>query len=211
MVLTSTSGGPTSTAIWSTMLLATAGSVASPASYRTPSGNSFSRSSLRSTPTTVNPAAASFCAVARPSSPPAPTTIATRPLIQPPPSQRRSRVPSRCSFPSRVDLGAGAEVEADRLEDGEGGAGGERGHVGRRQNAGVLGDDRRGGVRGDGVEVAVHRGPGVRPVLAEVGGGVDRGQRGVHALDDVGDVLLVQDEVVAGAEPAEMTADVVLP
>jgi hypothetical protein len=58
---------------------------------RVSSGNSFSASSLRSTPTTVNPAAASFCAVARPSSPPAPTTIATRPLIPPPPSQRRIR------------------------------------------------------------------------------------------------------------------------
>src|SRR2546421_202366 len=34
MVLTSTSGGPASTAIWSTRRLATAGSVASPAAYR---------------------------------------------------------------------------------------------------------------------------------------------------------------------------------
>ena len=40
-----------------------------------PSGSSFSLSSLRSTPTTVNPAAASFSAVERPSSPPAPVTI----------------------------------------------------------------------------------------------------------------------------------------
>jgi hypothetical protein len=56
-------------------------SVASPTSYRMPSGNSFSPSSLRSTPTTVNPAVASFCTVTRPNSPPAPTTIATRALI----------------------------------------------------------------------------------------------------------------------------------
>src|SRR5436190_12129661 len=65
-----------------------------------PSGSSFNASSLRSTPTTVNPAAASFCAVARPSSPPAPTTIATRSLIPPPPWNRRKRVPCRFFFPS---------------------------------------------------------------------------------------------------------------
>jgi hypothetical protein len=33
----------------------------------------------------------------------------------------------------------------------------------------------------------------------------------VRAVDDVGDVLLVQDQVVTGAEPAEMTADELLP
>src|SRR5258707_6469476 len=39
-------------------------------------------------------------------------------------------------FVSRVNLGAVAEVEADRLHDPEGCARGE--HVGRRQHAGVL-------------------------------------------------------------------------
>ncbi len=77
MVFTSTSGGPTSAAIRFTTLRAAAGSVGSAASRRMPSGRSFSPSSLRSTPTTVNPAAASFSAVARPSSPPAPVTIAS--------------------------------------------------------------------------------------------------------------------------------------
>src|SRR2546430_13355840 len=46
--------------------------------------------------------------------------------------------------PSRVDLGADAEVEADRLEDDERGAG--RIDVGGGQDAGVLLDNRRGRV-----------------------------------------------------------------
>jgi hypothetical protein len=81
IVFTSTSGGPTSAAIRSTTPRAAAGSTASATSRRMPSGSSFIASSLRSTPATVNPAAASFSAVTRPRSPPAPTTIATRSLI----------------------------------------------------------------------------------------------------------------------------------
>jgi hypothetical protein len=46
-----------------------------------PSGSSFSPCSFLSIPVTAYPAAASFCAVARPSSPPAPVTIATRSLM----------------------------------------------------------------------------------------------------------------------------------
>ena len=85
MVFTSTWGGPTWAAIRSTTLRAAAGSVGSAVSRQMPSGRSFSPASLRSTPATVNPAAASFSVVARPSSPPAPTTIATRSLLMPPP------------------------------------------------------------------------------------------------------------------------------
>src|SRR6266567_2295460 len=106
MVFTSTSGGPTSAAIRSTTLRAAAGSAGSAVSRRMPSGSSFSPSSLRSTPITVNPAAASFSAVARPSSPPAPTTIATRSLMPPPPpwKRRRKRMTRRFSFRSRTGL-----------------------------------------------------------------------------------------------------------
>ena len=75
MVLTSTSGGPAAVAIRSMRLLAMTGSVVSPTSRRMPSGSSFSPCSLRSTPATVYPAPARALAVARPSSPPAPTTI----------------------------------------------------------------------------------------------------------------------------------------
>ena len=62
-MFTSTSGGPTSAAIRSTTFRAESGSIGSAASRRMPSGSSLSPSSLRSTPTTVNPAAASFSAV----------------------------------------------------------------------------------------------------------------------------------------------------
>jgi hypothetical protein len=91
MVFTSTSGGPTSAAIRSTALRAAAGSVGSAASRRMPSGSSFNASWFRSTSATVNPAAASFSAVARPSSPPAPATIAARSLMSPPPRKRRRK------------------------------------------------------------------------------------------------------------------------
>jgi Antibiotic biosynthesis monooxygenase len=81
MVFTGTSGGPTSSAIVSTTARATSGSVGSATSRPTPSGSSFSLLSLRSTPTTVKPRSARISAVARPSSPPAPATIARRPSL----------------------------------------------------------------------------------------------------------------------------------
>src|SRR6202166_119107 len=79
MVLTNTSGGPTSWAIRSTSGAAAFGSVASTSSRAMPSGSPSKPGSFRSTATTVMPRSASLTAVARPSSPPAPTTIATRP------------------------------------------------------------------------------------------------------------------------------------
>ena len=91
MVFTSTSGGPTSAAIRLTTLRAAAGSVGLATSRRMLSGSSFSASSFRSTRTIVNPAAGSFSAVAGPSSPPAPATIATCSLMPPPPWKRRRK------------------------------------------------------------------------------------------------------------------------
>src|SRR5215218_6123808 len=108
-----------------------------------------------------------------------------------------------------VHLGAVAEVEADRLHDPERRALGE--HVGCREHAGVLLDDRGCGDGRDLVQIALHRCPAVRAVLHEVRRGVDRVDRLPRALGDVGHVLLMQPHVVAGAEPAEMTADEVLP
>jgi hypothetical protein len=64
MVFTSTSGGPTSPAIRSTRLFAAAGSVASATSGRTLPEKSPNPRSLRSTATTVRPAAARVTAVA---------------------------------------------------------------------------------------------------------------------------------------------------
>ena len=61
------------------------------------------------------------------------------------------------------------------------------------------------------VEVALHRRPHVLAVLHEVGRRVDGVDRLPRALGDVGHVLLVQRHVVAGAEPAEVAADEVLP
>ena len=86
VVFTSTSGGPTSAAIRSTTLPAAAGSAGLATSRRMLSGSSFSAPSFRSTPAIVNPAAGSFSAVARPSSPPAPATCS---LMPPPPWKRR--------------------------------------------------------------------------------------------------------------------------
>src|SRR5215469_2592010 len=130
MVFTSTSGGPTSAAIRSTTLRAAAGSVGSAASRRMPSGSSFSASSLRSTSTAVNPAAASFPAAARPSSPPAPTTMATRSLMRF--SFRSMNGPGRSgrvqlrhregdkSSPDSGDLPAIYTGYADRVPGGDG-------------------------------------------------------------------------------------------
>ncbi len=113
IVFTRTSGGPASAAILSMRLLAAAGSTASPASRRMPSGSCFSPSSLRSTPTTVYPAAARAFAVARPSSPPAPTTIATRSLMTPPPGRERPRNKTTYRFSFRLWLDLVTPVVTD--------------------------------------------------------------------------------------------------
>src|SRR6266542_3804723 len=115
------------------------------------------------------------------------------------------------AFWSGVDWRAGPKVEAERLHDGERGGPGEDLDVGGGQHAGVLGDDRRGGAVGDGVQVGFDPGPGVLPVPHVKGHRVDGGQRLLRAGFDVGDVLLVHVDVVAGGEPAEVPADEVLP
>src|SRR6266496_3717769 len=79
------------------------------------------------------------------------------------------------------------------------------------QHAGVVRDDGRGGAAGDGAEVGFHPGPGVLPVVHVIGRRVDRGQRLPGARFDVGDVLLVHCDVLAGGEPAEVPADEVGP
>src|SRR6266516_5575059 len=112
---------------------------------------------------------------------------------------------------SGVDGSAVAAVQAVRLHDLERRGGGEDLDVGGGEHAGVLGDDGRGRALGDGVEVAFDPGPGVLPARHVVGHRVDRGQRLARAGVDVGDVLLVHRDVVAGGEPAQVPADQVGP
>src|SRR5712671_5001605 len=111
----------------------------------------------------------------------------------------------------RLSCRAGPAVQAQRLHDGERGGPGEDLDVRGGQHAGVLGDDGRSRALGDFVEVALNPSPGVLPVLHEVGYRVDRGQRLLRAGFDVGDVLLVHRDVLAGGEPAEVPADEVGP
>src|SRR3984885_11242265 len=134
----------------------------------------------------------------------------------PPTTSRRSwprSVPStRRGLPdisSRVDLRADAEVEADRFEDDERGAGGV--DVGGGEDAGVLLDDRRGRVVDLCVLVGLDPGPGVVAVFGEERGRIDRDQGLLDAVDEVVHVLLVDDYVAAVAEPAHVAADEVLP
>src|SRR5215813_2935622 len=114
---------------------------------------------------------------------------------------------------SGVEWSADAEpgVEAQRLHDLEGGGVGELLDVGGGQHAGVFGDDGRGRAFGDGVQVGFDPGPGVLPGRYVEGDRVDRGQRLPRARLDVGDVLLVHRDVVAGGEPAEGPATALTP
>ena len=108
-----------------------------------------------------------------------------------------------------MHLAADAEIESDRFEQPERRVRGK--HVGRPQHSRVLLDDRcRRGVR-DLVEVTLDCRPHVRTVLLEVPRGVDRRERIACVFGDVGDVLLMQLDVVARPEPADVTADQVRP
>src|SRR5882757_166252 len=187
----------------------------------------FPATSARSTSTTRgagNPAAASaraFAAIAIPFGPaPKTASVATWrgyppgsrpfPLTSPPVGWPRAGPrPGPLRLPVRVDLRADAEVEADRFEEDERGAGGV--DVGGGEDAGVLFDDRRGRVVDLCILVGLDRGPGVVAVFGEERGRIDRDQGLLHAIDEVGHVLLVDDHVAAVAEPAHVAADEVLP
>src|SRR6202043_2434579 len=110
---------------------------------------------------------------------------------------------------SGMDLGGEPQVKTNGLHDPEGGARGE--HVRGGEHPGVLLDDGgRGRVRA-GVDVSLDGGPGVLPVLHEERSWIDGGKRLSDTGVDVGHVLLVQRDVIAGAKPAKVAADVVLP
>ena len=122
---------------------------------------------------------------------------------------RRQQVAADRVAKSWVHPRAVAEVEADRLHHLERGAGGE--DVGGREHARVLLDHRCGCGGRALVQAALERGPGVVAVLHEVGRRVDGVERLPGAGGDVRHVLLVQGDVLAGAEPAQVAADEVLP
>src|SRR5256712_5824560 len=102
-----------------------------------------------------------------------------------------------------------AEVEADRLHHLERRALGE--DVGGREHPGVLLDHGRGCGSDPLFQAALERSPGVVAVLHEVARQVDGVERLPGALGDVRHVLLMQGNVLAGAEPAEVAGDEVLP
>src|SRR5258708_454756 len=79
---------------------------------------------------------------------------------------------SASSVGSGVDIHAVAEVQADRLQDRK--SAGDSEHIHGPELAGVLLDDGRGGSIGYRVQVALHPGPEVLPVLPEVRSGVHR-------------------------------------
>src|ERR1700676_3078943 len=133
-------------------------------------------------------------------------------LLPEEPQQAVDRVLSRKRRSRRrswVNLGAVAQVKAERLHDMERRAG--REHVGRCEHAGVLFDDRCCGSGGDRVQIAPYCCPRVLAVLDEERRGIDRLQRGPGAGGDIRHVLLMHRDVVAGAEPPHVTADEVLP
>src|SRR6201996_605968 len=106
---------------------------------------------------------------------------------------------------------AGAAVEANRLHDCERCGPGENLDVGTAKHAGVFRDHGGGRVLSDGVEVGPDRGPDVLSVVLEDRAWVDRGQRLARAGFDVGDVLLVYRDVLAGRHAAQVPADEVRP
>src|SRR6266436_7840542 len=102
-----------------------------------------------------------------------------------------------------------AEVEAERLHDPEGRAGGK--DVSGGEYSRVLRNYWRGGGIGARIQITLYPCPGVLAVLLEIGGWIDRRQRLPDAVGDVGHVPLMQRHIVARAEPAEVAADEMLP
>ena len=101
-----------------------------------------------------------------------------------------------------MDRSAGPGVKAQRLHNGERGGSGEDLDVRGGEHAGVPGDDGCGSPFSDLVEVAFHEGPEVprRAVFHVIPRRVDTGQRLFRVGFDVGDVLLVNRDVLACGE-----------
>ena len=117
-------------------------------------------------------------------------------LIDRPPLLRQSR---RLSW---VHWQAIPAVEPDGLHKPERNLRGE--HVRGSEHPGVLFDDRGGRRIADRVEVALDAGPHVRAALLEVGRRIDGIEGGPRAGLEVGHVVLVQGDVLARAEPAQV-------
>src|SRR6266542_1356058 len=110
---------------------------------------------------------------------------------------------------SWVHRQAVAVVEPDRLHQPERDVRGK--HIRSCQHAGVLLDDRGGRRLADCVEVALDAGPEVRAVLLEVGRRINAVEGAPRARLEIIHVLLMQDDVLARAEPAQMATDEGLP
>src|ERR1700733_4505441 len=123
------------------------------------------------------------------------------------------RVPGSASsvITLRVYRPARALVQAQRLHDLESRGQRELLDIGSRKHAAVLGDNRPGRLLGDGIEMTLDPGPDVLAVMHVVRHRVDARQRLPRAGLDVGDVLLVQGDIVARGEPAEVAGDEVRP
>src|ERR1700688_960193 len=113
-------------------------------------------SASRSSTTVRWPVPCNALVMAVPIAPAPPVITAIRPC------RGSSAVVMACSW---VNVHAVAEVEADRLQDREGGGDGK--HVDGAQHAGVLLDDGRGGGVGHRVQQALDGGPEVVAVLLE--------------------------------------------
>src|SRR3979411_1978117 len=110
---------------------------------------------------------------------------------------------------SRMDPGVSPQVKTNGLHDPEGGARGE--HIGRGEHPRVLLDHGgRGRVRAR-VDVSLDAGPSVLPVLHAERSWIDAGKSLSNTGVDVGHVLLVQRDVIAGAKPPKGRADEGLP
>src|SRR5439155_20167574 len=101
------------------------------------------------------------------------------------------------------------EVEADRLEDPYRGGGGE--YIGGCQNACVLLDHWRGGGVSHRIEVPLYRGPAIVYVYHKKRRRIDGAQRRSGACREIGDILLLQRNVITRAEPCHMPGDQVRP
>src|SRR6476659_8206559 len=112
---------------------------------------------------------------------------------------------------SWVHLQADPAVESHRLHQPERDVRGE--HVRGCEHAGVLLDDRGCRRIADRIQIGLHGAPHVpdRAVLLEVGRRIDGGEGSLRAGLEVRHVSLVEDDVLALAEPASVAADEGLP
>src|SRR5690349_16499784 len=201
--------GGTSSLVWASQVASTttsAPAIASPtepalAFGPSPSASAFACASSAAARTTRSSPATRCRAIVLPRLPTPMIAVVTA-------TPFRAAVPAASRRPGRrswVHRQAVAVVEPDRLHQPERDVRGE--HVRGCQHAGVLLDDRGGSRLADRVEVALDAGPEVRAALLEVGRRIDAVEGAPRAGLEISHVLLMQDDVLARAEPAQMATD----